>query len=75
MNAIGMYRTGRWLYLHHIPFLPQLIKGLTFIMFNSVVPYTAKIGKESKFAYGGIGVVIHSRAEIGERVIIGQGCT
>lgn len=75
MNAIGLYRAGRWMYTHHIPVLPKVIKGITFLLFNSVVPYTTEIGNESKFAYGGIGCVIHSRAQIGERVIIGQNTT
>ena len=75
MNAIGFYRAGRWCYLHHIPLLPKLLKGVTYLLFNSVVPYTAEIGKETKFAYGGMGCVVHSRARIGDRVIIGQNTT
>ena len=75
MNAIGLYRAGRWMYVHHIPLLPKLLKGVTFLLFNSVVPYTAEIGKGSKFAYGGIGCVVHSQAKIGDRVIIGQNTT
>ena len=75
MNAIGLYRAGRWMYVHHIPFFPKMIKGITYLLFNSVVPYTAEIGKGSKFAYGGIGCVVHSRAIIGKRVIIGQNST
>ncbi len=75
MNAINLYRKARWCYLHHIPALPKLIKGITFLLFNSVVPYTAEIGKDTKFAYGGMGCVVHSRTKIGERVIIGQNST
>ena len=75
MNAIELYKKGRWCYLHHIPLIPKLIKGITYIIFNSVVPYTADIGEESKFAYGGMGCVVHSRAKIGKRVIIGQNTT
>lgn len=48
---------------------------MTYLLFNSVVPYTAQIGRGTKFAYGGIGCVVHSRAVIGERVIIGQNTT
>jgi serine O-acetyltransferase len=47
----------------------------TFLVFNSAIPYTTVIGEGSRFAYGGIGVVLHSRAKIGKRVIIGQGIT
>ncbi len=75
MNAINFYRAGNFFYRHHIPLLPKLFKGMCFLMFNSVVPYSSKIGKQTKFAYGGIGCVVHSRTEIGERVIIGQNTT
>lgn len=75
MNAIGLYRLERFFWEKRVPLLPKIVKGVIYLIFNSVVPYTAKIGKGTRFAYGGIGVVIHSRAEIGERVIIGQGVT
>jgi len=52
-----------------------MCKAITFLLFNSVIPYTTDIGKESRFAYGGIGAVVHSRAVIGDRVIIGQNTT
>jgi len=75
MNAIYLHRVSSWLYVRNVPLLPKILKALIFLLFNSVVPYTTKIGKGSKFAYGGIGVVLHSRAVIGSRVIIGQGVT
>lgn len=75
MNAINLYRKGNWCYRHHIPVLPKFFKAVTYLIFNSVVPYTTKIGEGSKFAYGGIGSVVHGRATIGERVIIGQNTT
>ena len=74
-NAIHFYRIGRWCYEKRIPVIPFLIKALTYLIFNSVVPYQTVIGKKSKFAYGGIGVVLHSKAIIGKNVIIGQGVT
>lgn len=75
MNAISFYRASRWFYLHKVPVFPKLIKGLTYLMFNTVVPYTAEIGKDTKFAYGGMGAVVHKDTSIGERVIIGQNTT
>lgn len=75
MNAITLYRISNWLYRKKIPFLPLMIKYFIFLIFNSVVPYSTKIGKGTKFAYGAIGVVLHSQAIIGEKVIIGQGIT
>ena len=75
MNAIFFYRIANWLYNYRIPILPLMLKYFVFLIFNSVVPPSTTIGKKSKFAYGGIGVVIHSHAKIGERVIIGQNVT
>ena len=75
MNAINIYRKARWCYLHHIPLIPQLLKGFTFLIFNTVIPYTTEVGKGTKFAYGGIGSVVNGRSIIGERVIIGQNTT
>lgn len=75
MNAVKLYRIGHWCYKHRIPLIPSLTKALIFLLFNSVVPYTAEIGKDSKFAYGGVGVVIHAKSKIGKRVIIGQNVT
>lgn len=75
MNAINIYRLANWLYLKKVPFVPLILKYLIFLIFNSVVPYSTKIGKGSKFAYGAIGVVLHSKTTIGNKVIIGQGVT
>ena len=75
LNAIHLYRVERWLYRHRVPFLPDVVKLLIFLLFSSTVPYTVEIGPRSFFAYGGIGVVLHKRCRIGSDVIIGQQVT
>ena len=75
LNAMFFYKISRWLYLHHIPFIPKLITLLIFLIYNSKVPYKAKIGKGTKLGYGGIGVVIHSDATIGANCLISQNVT
>lgn len=75
MNAMDFYRKSRWCYLHHIPVLPGLIKGVIYVLFNTVMPYTTEVGKETRFAYGGMGCVVHGKSVIGDRVIIGQNTT
>lgn len=75
MNAIGFYRCAHWLHKHHFHILPRLFKNMAFLLFNTVIPYSAEIGEGTRFAYGGIGCVVHKRAKIGERVIIGQNTT
>lgn len=69
LNAIVFYRISRWLYLHHIPFLPKLVTLLIFLIYNSKIPYQAKIGKGTKFGYGGMGVVVHSNAVVTKPVL------
>lgn len=75
LNAIIFYRIANWFYKKHIPFIPKLVTLLIFLIYNSKIPYQAKIGKGSKFGYGGIGVVIHNRTIIGENCQIGQNVT
>lgn len=75
MNLINLQKFANKLYIYKIHVGPKIIYYIQFILFNSSVPYKCKIGKNTKFAYGGIGVVIHERAEIGENCIIGQGIT
>lgn len=75
MNAIAFYRVANWLFLHNVPFLPQIITKIIFLIYNSYIPYSASIGDRSVFAYGGIGVVIHANAKVGLGCVIGQGIT
>jgi Serine acetyltransferase len=75
INALFFYRISRWLYLHHVPIIPLLIMGLIFFLYNSHIPYQAKIGKGTRLGYGGIGVVIHKDAVIGEKCMIAQHVT
>lgn len=75
LNAIFFYRISRWCYLHRIPFIPKLVTLLIFLIYNSKVPYQARIGKGTKLGYGGIGVVIHSESVIGRNCSVGQQVT
>lgn len=66
-----MYRAERWLYLHHVPLLPKIMKAIIYVVHNSSIPYEAEIGENCKFLYGGIGCVISKKTKIGDHVIIG----
>jgi len=72
---IHWYRLSHWLWKHHVPILPTLLWRLQYLLFNSSVPGSCTLMKGVKFAYGGIGVVIHARAVVGESCMIGQGVT
>ncbi|EPE2694208.1 serine O-acetyltransferase [Vibrio alginolyticus] len=75
MNCIIFYRVSHFFFEKKIPFLPWFITKLGYLIFNSHIPASTEIGSKSKCAYGGIGVVVHGKAKIGSRVIIGQGVT
>lgn len=71
MNAYRLYKLERWFYLKHIPILPQIVKGIIYVVHNSVISYETQIGKDCIFLYGGIGCVIGKETVIGDEVIIG----
>lgn len=75
LNCMTLYRAGHFFHKHHIPVLPSFFKYAGFLIFNSVIPPSTEIGAQSKCAYGGMGVVVHQRSVIGERVLIGQNTT
>lgn len=72
-NAIHFYYIARWLYEKHVPLLPKIIQLLIFLIYNSKLPPSAKIGKGSFLVCKGIGVVIIDNAILGEGCRIGIG--
>lgn len=75
LNLITFHRLANFCYRKKIPVVPKLIYFLQFFIFNSSVPPSVSIGIGTRFAYGGIGVVIHADAVIGKNCTIGQGIT
>lgn len=68
---IHLYRIERWLYIHHIPFLPKLFQGLIFLLFNSKVTADTEIGKGSYFVCKGISTVLIPGTKIGNNCVLG----
>lgn len=75
MNLAVLQRFNHKLYSYKIPFLPKVLYIMQFLIYNSSVPASTKIGRGTKFAYLGIGSVIHGNVIIGNNCIIGQGIT
>jgi serine O-acetyltransferase len=75
VNAIDLYRAGRWCHLRGWKLGARAVEKLIFLIFNSYVPSAAEIGPRTQLAYGGIGVVIHARSRIGADVLISQQVT
>lgn len=75
MNIYKWYKAERWLYVHHIPILPMLIKGGIRVLWGGVIPYQSVIGEGTVIGYQGLGVVIHKKAVIGKKCHISQNVT
>ncbi len=73
--VLMIYNFGLFLHNKRIPLLPTLIKFFIRIVFGPYIGMGAKIGKNSDLGYGGIGIVIHDRAVLGESVLVGAGVT
>lgn len=75
MNALKIYRLSNYFYKKNLKLLSKILDKVNYLLHNSYIPGSCTIGKDTKIAYGGIGVVIHARAIIGENCLIGQGIT
>lgn len=75
MNLVDFHRLAARLQQRKLGRLSRAVSAAQFLVFNSVVPATVQIGEGTRFAYGGIGVVIHGKAVIGRHCTIGQGVT
>jgi serine O-acetyltransferase len=71
-KVYSLYKTANTLWKWKVPILPRLIYCFIRFVFGPSIPYTATIGRGSSFGCGGIGVVIHPRAVVGENCTIGQ---
>lgn len=67
-----LYKTANTLYLQGVPLIPKIIFCIIRSVFGASIPFTATIGRGTWFGCGGIGVVIHPRAIIGENCAIAQ---
>lgn len=75
MNVYNWYKISRWMYKHHVPLLPMIIKGIIRILWGGVVPYQAEIGRGTVLGYQALGIVIHKRCIIGKNCHISQNVT
>ena len=75
MNLYHFHKVSRFFHKLGLKPISKIIYHLSFLVFNSIVPPDVQIGKGSRFAYGGIGVVIGKKVKIGDYCVIGQGVT
>jgi serine O-acetyltransferase len=72
---VVLYRIGYFFYKIKLPFLGKLISYFNRLIFSVWLPSSAKIGKNFKVGYWGLGVVIHSNTVIGDNCQINQNVT
>lgn len=74
-GAREIYELSRNAFLSGNNLLAAKLYRLNYFLHNSVIPFKAEIGKNCVFAYGGLGIVIHEGAKIGDRCNIGSNVT
>ena len=75
MITIRLYRIGNWFYRHSFKRFAKLISYANRVLFAVWLPSSATIGKNFKIGYGGLGVVIHNDAVIGDNCLFAQNVT
>lgn len=74
-SLYAIYQEAKNAFLANDLDLAKKLYNLNLLIRGSSIPYQCTIGKNSVFAYGGLGVNIHSSAIIGERCTIGSQVT
>lgn len=75
LSPLFGYHIAHRLWKRRIPFVPKLVTLFTRLLFSAYIPHTATIGKNVVLGYGGLGIVVHGRAVIGDGCHIDQNVT
>lgn len=74
--VVIIYLLAYYLNQLHIPFVPEIINRIFVrLLFGCYIGLGACLGKNVRLGYGGLAVVIHKNAIIGNNVVIGAGVT
>jgi len=74
-NAYRIYLRGKRYFNEGNLEMVKKCEALNYMLHNSVIPTEACLGDNTRFAYGGIGVILHKDVEIGNDCTIGAGVT
>ncbi len=72
MSALKLHKGAHYLWKKKVPLFPTLIHYLIRLLYSSIVNPSTIIGDNCRLSYGGVAVIIHKRAKIGNNVIIGS---
>jgi len=70
-----LYKISFYLHSKKIPLIPKLITYFNRIVFSVWLPASAKLGRNCTLGKGGLGVVIHEKAVVGDHCIISNNVT
>jgi serine O-acetyltransferase len=73
LDALSFYRLAHTLHQAGFRRIAQALTKISRIAFSAHVPAGATIGERCELGYGGLGIVIHSDAVIGNDVLISPG--
>lgn len=65
------FRVHRW----RVPLVPTVLYLMNRILFGIVLPPSVVVGRGVKFAYLGLGTVIHRSTVLGDGVVVGPNVT
>lgn len=69
------YRIGNFFYRKRLKTLSLFVSYINRILFSTWIPSSATIGSNFTVGYWGLGIVIHSKTQIGNNCWIGQNVT
>jgi serine O-acetyltransferase len=75
LDPVRLQRAAHAQHLRGHKLVPAFLEGMMFVVFSCVLRRETEIGEGCRLAYRGLGVVIHRRAVLGERVLVGTHVT
>lgn len=63
--VLQLHSVAHWCYLHRIPVIPRFIKGLTYVVFNCLLPAETSIGPGTRLHHHGWCTGFHEDVEVG----------
>jgi serine O-acetyltransferase len=75
LDALTLQRIAHLLHTRGVPILPRVVKRLLLHLYGSVLDPELDLPASTRLGYGGIRIVVHPAARIGERVLISHGVT
>lgn len=70
---LKIHSLAHWLSKKRVPLIPRALALFNRVVFAVQLPAETILGRGVQLSYSGLGTVLHPRAVIGDRVVIGPG--